>query len=162
MNNEKLSIYKEKYRHIAAMKRELMTEREIAKKLGCTHQNINLILKKYFFNETFPVVKRGRKIGSSVFKLVDFQCIFCKKVKQILGSPTNLKKKFCDQICYLKYSGRNINVNVSKMTKAEYRVYNNTRMKKYYHSRKTDPKFKALISKYNKNAAIKRKLKKSN
>jgi hypothetical protein len=154
--NNKLKEKKLQYKDIADMKHLGLTEREIAKKLNCTHQNISLKIKKYFSDEKFPE-NRGKKSGYSKFGFFTLKCKHCGKETKLSKTENNLLKKFCSFKCYLLNSGRRININVRKMTKDEFRTYHRIRCNKWYQANKNKPYLIELRKKYNRNAWLKRK-----
>lgn len=123
---------------------------------GVSRERIRQVLKMYF-----PDIKFPKQHHPATLSRVEKKCFreSCTNIMSGLNSYVS-RHPYCSRQCYLINTGKNI-VNISSMTKEEFRVFNNNRCKNYYHRvLKHKPDFQKKVKEYNRLASEKNSIKK--
>ncbi len=156
LSQRKMYEKKVQYMDMADMKLEGKTLEEIGDKYKCTRENVRQKLSKYFPDIEFPNFQ-GKKHPPSKYKMVNRKCETCKKPMKFRGTPSMIKKRFCNSECFGDRDG--VKYRWSKMNYKQRKEANLEKTMNYYNKHKNDPHFKAKIKEYNRRASIKLKQK---
>ena len=141
---------------IADMRMTGMTMLEIGKVKNLSRERIRQILITYFFDIEFPK-NIIRKTKSNKYPVIDFICKNCGIVKQKSSCPSRIGQIFCKTDCYLAFYRRErLTIPLSKMTKEQYREWNNKRCNEYYKKHCHEPRFREKIREANRKYKLKR------